>query len=368
MRCLVSLVLCTTAIVVAPPAWAQKKQDTSKIQVIDGKTIEEWIKLIHSKDRSKGEMAIRTILQYPPERAYQAIPDLLAELKKHTASSQLDISIRVNLAISLGVILANTKGADPKHVTEAVTLLTRLLRDSQSIVRYRAAEALGNIGTEAKAATTELLPLLRDQATWEVRRMAAAAIGKVAYDQKYGPPLPVLNALYQTLGDTSSQVRLSAIQALTYLGPPADPQLRSGLMSALTAVVNKEPEPTVDIWANLSLISLNDGVNQQWLKPIMKFLKHDDPYVRGQAILAVGTIGGTKVKAATHILVDILNEPDVPLPLVGSTIWALGRIGRWASDAIEPLEKIVEDPKQPEPLKKAAQMALDEIQGKSKKK
>jgi HEAT repeat protein len=366
MRCTFTIVLVGLCYVMPSSAQAQpKKSDTSQVLEVGGKTLEEWIKLIHSKDRSKAETAIRSILYFSPERAYQAVPDLLSELKRHTPSSPLDISIRVNLAISLGMILGNnTKGADPKHMTEAVTLLGRLLKDSQSIVRYRAAEALRNIGPDAKAAVTDLLPLLKDTGTWEVRQMAADAMGKIAYDGKHGPPVPVLNVLYHTLGDSSYQVRFAAIQALVYLGPPADPKMREGLMNALAPVAAKDPEPTVEIWANMALISLNDGINARWLNPIMKFLKHSDPYVRGQAIQAIGTLGGNKVKAAAPILIDIVEDKDAPLPLVGSSIWALGRIGVWASDAIPSLEKIAEDPKQFEPLKKAAREAIDLVQGK----
>jgi HEAT repeat protein len=177
----------------------------------------------------------------------------------------------------------------------------------------------------------------------------------------------VLNALYQCLGDTSSQVRLGSIQALTYLGPPADPKMRQGLMNALMPVASKDAEPTVEIWANMSLMSLNDGVDQRWLKPILKYLKHDDPYVRGQAVQATGIIGAPKAKAAVPALTEMLTEPDLPLPLLAYTIWALGRMGTWSSDAIEPLQKIAADEKQPEPIRKAAGAALDEIQGKTKK-
>src|SRR4051794_7569080 len=70
---------------------------------IGGKTLEQWIKDIPSKDRSKGENAIRTVLYFPADRAYAAVPVLLAELKKNTFDAPIDTSIRVNIPIALGV-------------------------------------------------------------------------------------------------------------------------------------------------------------------------------------------------------------------------------------------------------------------------
>lgn len=366
----IGLFLLVAALHLVPgQVWAQKtdaKSDTSQFKDIGGRPLEDWIKDIHSKDRSKAETAVRIILMYPADRAYQAVPDLLSELKKHTFTTPLDISLRVNIPMALGIILTNTKGADPKHVTEAVTLLTRLLKDTQSIVRYRAAEALGRIGPEARAATTELIPLLKDPATWEIRQIAALALGQVSYNDK-GPPLLVLDALYKSLGDSASQVRLGAIQALTFAGPP-ELKVKPLLMNALAPLAANDPEPAVLIWANMALISLNDGPNAMWLNPILKLTKHKDPMVRAQALQAVGTIGGAKVKAAVPNLIDSLNDPDSPAGVQMLTMWALGRIGVWGSDAIPSLEKIAADAKQPDPMKKAAQECIDLLQGKKKTK
>src|SRR6516225_7141660 len=71
----------------------EKPEQKTTITEIGGKTIEQWIKEIPSKDRSKGENAIRTVLMFGPDRAYDAVPVLMAELKKHPNVIILDISI-----------------------------------------------------------------------------------------------------------------------------------------------------------------------------------------------------------------------------------------------------------------------------------
>src|SRR5205807_963510 len=109
---------------------------------------------IPSKDRSKGENAIRTVLVFGADRAYDAVPALIKELKRHRSFVQVDVSIRVNATMSLGAILGSTTKADTAVVKDAVSVLNQMLGDSQFIVKYRAAEALGKIGAAADNPTT----------------------------------------------------------------------------------------------------------------------------------------------------------------------------------------------------------------------
>src|SRR5262249_55141365 len=149
----------------------------------------QWIQEIKHHDASRKENAMRTIVLFGPELAQQAVPVIVAELKKGTPSYPLDTSIRVNGPIALGVIVGGLKDPDPKYVKmpDVVGALTRGLRDSQTIVKFRAAEAVGRIGPQAIAAKPYLLSLLQDQATWELRQVAAAALGTVAFDKEKGP-------------------------------------------------------------------------------------------------------------------------------------------------------------------------------------
>src|SRR5580698_9173631 len=97
----------------AQPGKEKKKESAdAPPQEIAGKSVEQWIKEIHSKDRSKGETAIQSILMFGPERAYEALPVLIAELKRHTSFVTVDVSIRVNATMAVGVILSAAKSPD----------------------------------------------------------------------------------------------------------------------------------------------------------------------------------------------------------------------------------------------------------------
>src|SRR5262249_49160612 len=92
----------------------EKEKKTTLITEIGGKSIAQWIEEIPSKDRSKGENVIRTVLLFHPDVAYPAVPVLIKELKKHNPNGPtVDISIRVNAVIALGVILGEGGANDP---------------------------------------------------------------------------------------------------------------------------------------------------------------------------------------------------------------------------------------------------------------
>src|SRR5262249_36201935 len=127
----------------------KSKDKSSQIQELGGKTLDQWIKDISGKDRSKGEHALQVIQLFPPDQAYAAVPAMLAELNKHKAGFPIDLSIRVNCVIALGNIMGGAKSPTTAHTKDAVRLLTAMLNDTQAILRFRAAEALGKMGPDA---------------------------------------------------------------------------------------------------------------------------------------------------------------------------------------------------------------------------
>ena len=147
------LVLAATLVALALPSaglTAQKTRGKSKDKPapttptqIGGKTLDEWIQDMANKDPSKAERAIRTIPHFDPERAAKALPALVALLKRHSPRSHLDTGVRANAIIAVGVLLGHSASLDRKDVQKVITLLKSLLSDTQSIVKYRAAEARG---------------------------------------------------------------------------------------------------------------------------------------------------------------------------------------------------------------------------------
>ncbi len=230
-----------------------------KIQInqIGGKSLEEWIKEITSKDPSKGEKAIRTILLFGPDRAVDAVPILISQLKKHPKVVILDSRFRVHGIIALGIILGGAEKPDPKLIGDTVTVLTRfLVTDTQAIVQFRAAQGLGRIGPEAKPAIPKLIAAANDLSTWETREAAVTALGFIARDPKIAPTDEVLNALIKRLGDPASPIRLAAVKSLLWVGGSADPKKKAMLVKGLKFHTLNDPDPRVRIWGCLAIMLL----------------------------------------------------------------------------------------------------------------
>lgn len=333
--------------------------------VLFGKTIDEWMLDIPSKDRSRSVRALQAVVLFGPEVNQPAAPIIIRELAKHTSSYFVDASVRVNCCIALGEILAEENKPDRKVVKAAVYVLTQRLRDDQVVVKYHAARALAKIGPDAASAAEQLMTTIREGSSCELRQAAAVALGRIARDEKNGADLKVLNALYTSLRvDPAYQVRLAAIQALTWAGPPANSANYGNMIAKLSEVAEEDPEPTVKIWSHMALMSLDGKVSSERLKRISEMLTHRDVEVRMQSAKALWAVG-LQARSEMAPLIKALDDPEK-----GVVFWAvlaLGRLGRHPDAALPRLHKIVADEDNPPELRQAAQETILSIQGKSTK-
>ena len=355
MRTGVALV---AALALAAPVHAQVKE-MKEVTEVGGRSFSEWTRDITHKDPSKRESAIRAVMGFGPEKAYQAVPAMLTELRRHTPDARIDTSVRVNLAMSLGAILGAKNDADPKVTKDAVTLIIRLLRDPQAIVKYRAAQAIAAIGPpEARAATLDLLPLLRDKENYEVRQAAAFALAALVADptNRVTAPPYIHKELQTLLTDSACQVRQTACQALREIGLPSDLTLRATVLKALDPLAKKDPEPIVQIWANVTIISYTGKIGGDQLETVTRYLQKGDVATRVQAVQALGIVGRLD-KEVVPTLIPALADPD--LNVVGWTVLVLGRIE--SARALPALEQVAADKKRPEAIQRAANESIKQI-------
>src|SRR2546430_50930 len=80
------------------------------------------LKKIHSVDPSEREIATKTILFFGPEKAYEAVPDILFELNRHKGPVVIDLSFRVNGIQALSTIFRYKKNPDQKLIDDAYAL------------------------------------------------------------------------------------------------------------------------------------------------------------------------------------------------------------------------------------------------------
>jgi uncharacterized protein (UPF0147 family) len=362
MRSWLLPVIGASLLVCAAPAAGQtgKKTDLAPPSLIGGKTVAQWIAEIPSKDRSKIENVVRTVLLFGPDKAVQALPVLLAELKKQAAGQFSDSNVREVQAWALGEILERVEKPDPRLVEEAVAALRPLLKDPQSAVKFRAAEGLARLGPHAKAAVPDLLVLAADRDTWVVRRAAVIALSRVSGQGKDPPREDVFKTLRAALRDDASAVRYAAGEALIWMAPPEGSKQET--VTALESAT-KDAEPPVAITALLALVR---GKAKGWetrLGALGKYLESDDPTYRMQAAEAISILGPV-AQSQVPRLIGLLKDKDQRV--VGVGVMALGHLQRAAAEAVPHLQAIQADRTQPENLRKMAGEALDNIRGKAK--
>src|SRR4051794_18093910 len=96
----------------------------------------------------------------------------------------------------------------PAQPTRSLNAWVQQLKDKDPDTRRRAAEALGNLGTDAGVASASLVEALQDPSSM-VRAEAAHALGQCL-------PLtqPTINALVRALKDEDPRVRMWVAHAL----------------------------------------------------------------------------------------------------------------------------------------------------------
>lgn len=345
-----------------PSARAQESKEKEKEPAnippaeIGGRSIEQWIKDIHSKDRSKGETAIQTVLLFGPDRAAEALPVLIGELKRHTSFVTVDVSIRVNATMAIGAILSAAKDPDPEVVKDAILVLNRMLGDNQEIVKYRAAEALGRLGPAAKSSIPLLLAALRDPNTWKTRQAAATALGFVALD-KNEPPLTVTEALLRALNDPASQVRIAVLQALPNLAHSANERKKAQILGAINGKAQTDPEASVRIWAHMGAMITVGKVTDEHVSAIAGMLRGNDVGGRIQAAQALARIGQPAKMAVPRLIAGLKDKRD---EVATAYVMALPSVvpKAEAEDVILALQAVVKDTSRSPAVRQAAEMAI----------
>jgi len=319
-----------------------------------GKKLDVWTRDIRDPDPSVRENAIRTVGLFGPTAKKMAARNLIASLDDDDASCRLNAIMAVS---SIGF-------EDVTDVRVAVNSLTRLLRYSQSIVRYHACMALGNLGPDAAPAIGDLCTYsMRDTSTWEIRRAAAFALGRIAIPDKDQPADRRAHiALANALTDPSGIVRREAMQSLLMLGRPGLPADLQVLRDRILQHAVKDKDRSVAIWARVCLMRLDPGApNPTNITALSNLLKHKDPVVVLQATQAIGVIGPT-AKQAIPDLIELLGNEEPAC--VTTACWALSLMGADANDAIVKLTALTKS--KDEIISKAAQEAIDYITGKKK--
>ncbi len=175
-------------------------------------------------------------------------------------------------------------------------LVARMDQKSDPLSREWAAQSLGLVGPQAKAAVPSLIRALQDE-YYYVREKAAEALGKIRSDQKAVP------ALIAVLHDENGIVRDKAEGALNMIGPPD-----KGSIEDLVKLLTDQPDPFIRAKAAESLGSMGED-GQPATKTLAAALGDKDPGVRAYSAEALGRIGEGAEEALPQV-VQALKDAD----------------------------------------------------------
>jgi HEAT repeat protein len=242
--------------------------------------------------------------------------------------------------------------------------------------RIAAAEALGNIGTEAEKAVPVLIRSLRDK-DWRVRAASAEGLakigsspgeivpelGRVLEDEKQDH---VLQVLVKALGEFRGDSKEFVPQLCSKLHTRDNKNVRQAAATALGKIGKAAKEVTPELikvlsdddWdvaesATKALGQIGAGA----VKNLIEVMEHDDELVRWRAAEALAAIGPA-AQDAVPALIRALTDEDWGVRK--SAAFAIGSIGPATEDAMNALKKTRNDDPEESVVESAAK-ALQSI-------
>ncbi len=293
-------------------------------------------------------------MSYPPD---EPISELLRGLKSPIPA------LRAKAARALG-----------KHGpvgNEVFTQLLTLTGDAEQVVRESAVQGLSGYGVQALPTLVRLL----SHSCKYVRRNAVWGLGKLGPDAR-----PAVGPLVAVLKDADPRTATGAAQTIGAVG---------GTAADAVPALAEAMRGTNVVLCRMAAKALSQ-IGQPALPTLVTHLKHHDPFVRGEAAVALGWIGPAAAAAVPHLLQlltaaagsgrfrklarawndggsNSLTPVATPPPVSGDdgvlvqVVQALGRIGPAALEAEVQLLELVEDTR--ENVRSAVLMAVRSVRG-----
>ena len=205
----------------------------------------------------------------------------------------------------------------------SVQALIKALSDTDYMVRWNAAVALGDIGPDAKAAVPAIVQALSDS-NGKVQSGAAYALGRIGPD--------AIPALIQALSNSNDKVRSIAAHALGLIGPDA-----AAAVPALVQALSDNNEK-VRRRAAEALSKIGSDATKAAIPVLIQNLSNNDWSVRYDATWALGKIGPDAKAAVPALILSITDEDEV---INKRIIEALNRIGPPNQDIIHQLIQLL---------------------------
>jgi RNAse (barnase) inhibitor barstar len=305
--------------------------------LIDGKTVKQWIELFAHEDDETRDEALDAVLQAGPD----AVGDIVAASSRY--GDRLFVAKFTEFTDQEWNLLDTLDEAIYELGEEVTPDLAALLSDKSPHVRAAAAAYLSTLGPEARAALPELRKALTDR-NEHVRDMAASALGEIGSAALEAKP-----ELVKLLTDSSAMVRISAALALRLM----DDDARS------IPILVKHLEDRNDFtraYAANAIGSLGKEAAAEALPALKRHLNEKHPHVRYAMAAAVWDL--EEGDTALPVLIETLSAKEAFLRESAAAM--LGEMETRAKSAIPALRILVEKDKSRR-VRSTARKAIESI-------
>ncbi len=263
---------------------------------VDSRSVDPIIGALKDEDQSVRYRAAEALGQIKNATAVDALIEAL---------NDADRDVRLEAAWALGQI-DDPRAIDPLSYTS--------VKDADGYVRSEAYDALQKVtvggNTVDSRSVDPIIGALKDE-DQSVRYRAAEALGQIKN-------ATAVDALIEALNDADRDVRLEAAWAL---GQIDDPRAIDPL--SYTSVKDADGYVRSEAYDALQKVTVGGNtVDSRSVDPIIGALKDEDQSVRYRAAEALGQI---KNATAVDALIEALNDADRDVRLEAA--WALGEIG-----------------------------------------
>jgi HEAT repeat protein len=227
-----------------------------------------------------------------------------------------DVAPRVRLCA------AQALGAIGPQARAAAEDLRWLTEQGDDTIRCAAAEALGHVGIADEATRTTLISLLADGSP-ALRRAAAQGLGLLRE-----PAAAAIPALVQALQDSDDAVRQAAAEAIAAIGTVPE--------AAMDTLVGGLASPDNVVRAHTARALGEIGSAAAEAAPaLVEALADTNDTVRAEVVGALGKLGPAAAEVAVPRIVHALHDPDSWVSALAAE--ALGAMGESAEEAVPAL-------------------------------
>jgi HEAT repeat protein len=256
--------------------------------------------------RQQALQSIQTVVQKAPAAAAAALPTLTKALQDESP------------AVRFAAVQALSRSGP-----DAVRPLLEALEDKDVKVRAYAAAGLIPLKPEAKTVLPTLVKRLKKEPDVIVRQSILRTLGKL------GPE--AVAALTETLKDQEAVVQMAALIALGQIGPDA-----KSALPAMKELAQKADDPRIRSGAVANLAKLGPEA----VPVLVELLKVDDSAVRLACLQGLGRQAKPPMAAVAN-LAEALTDKEPKVRALAAHI--LGQIGPDAKEAVPALTKAATD-------------------------